>query len=123
MKRMSQILYSLGLLTLLILSSCGSDNSTSTGSTTSALNGGSCSCSSEYMPVCGINTNNNTVKYDNVCIANCFKATNVVQGSCICSESPVCGSDGVTRTECDAQAMTRTVSNYKIVKFSDCRSR
>lgn len=123
MKRMSQILYSFGLLTLLILSSCGSDNSTGVSSSTSPLSGAQCSCNTSEMPVCGINPNGNTVAYLNMCAANCFGATNIVQGHCVCSESLVCLSDGTTRTECNAQAAIRLNRSLTIVKFYGCNSK
>ncbi|MEA9354822.1 Kazal-type serine protease inhibitor domain-containing protein [Bacteriovorax sp. PP10] len=117
MKRMSQILYSLGLLTLVILSSCGKDNSTSTaGSSVSTFNG-ECSFTSEYSPVCGVNN----ITYDNISIAKCYNVTQTSPGNCICSERPVCGDNGVTYTECDAQDAYRQGKIKRIVKFTDCR--
>jgi hypothetical protein len=119
MKRMSKILYSFCLLTLLLLTACGKDNNTSgTSSGTSSLVGGSCSCTATYSPVCGAND----ITYDNICIANCYKVTETLQGNCICTERPVCGDNGRTYTECDAQAAIRNGQIKKIVKFSDCRS-
>lgn len=120
---MSQILYSLGLLTLLIFSSCGKDNSTVGGSGTNTLTGEQCACNSAEMPVCGINTYGNSVTYPNQCIASCNKATNVVQGHCNCSESLVCLSDGRTVTECNAQAAIRINSSLTITKFYGCNSK
>lgn len=119
MKRMSKILYSFGLLALLILSACGKDQTT-TGTSTAqnALNGGACSCTATYSPVCGAND----ITYDNICIANCYKVTQTVQGNCICTERPVCGDNGVTYTECNAQDAIRRGYIKKIVKFSDCKS-
>lgn len=124
MKRMSQILYSLALLTLLILSSCGSDNSTGAApiSATNPLTGGQCACNSEEMPVCGINIDGFEKDYSNICMANCFKATNIVQGRCVCSEKLVCMSDGRSLTECNAQAAIRINSSLTITKFYGCKS-
>lgn len=122
MKRISKILYSIGLLTLLILSSCGKDNVTgdtpSTSTQNSLASGDVCSCTATYSPVCGVNN----ITYDNICKANCYKVTHVVQGNCICTERPVCGDNGVTYTECDAQAAIRNGYIKKIVKFADCKS-
>lgn len=119
MKRMSQILYSLGLLTLVILSSCGKDNSTSTPASASVSTfNGTCSFTSEYSPVCGINN----ITYDNVSIAKCYNVTRTSPGNCICSDRPVCGDDGKTYTECDAQEAYLHGKIKRIVKFSDCRS-
>ena len=123
MKRMSQILYSLALLTLLILSSCGKDTSMSTVSGTSSLNGGQCACNSSEMPVCGINPNGNAVTYPNMCTANCFGATNTVQGHCVCSRSLVCLSNGNSVSECEAQALIRANRDLTIVKFYGCNSK
>lgn len=124
MKRMFLFLYSFGLFALLILSSCGSDNSTgSIASSTNTLNGAQCSCNTSEMPVCGINPDGNTVAYLNMCAANCFGATNIVQGHCVCSESLVCLSDGTTRTECNAQAAIRLNRSLTIVKFYGCNSK
>lgn len=119
MKRMSQILYSFGLLTLLILSSCGKDETTiGASSAQSALNG-ECVMTSEYSPVCGAND----ITYDNISIARCYKVTQTVQGNCICTERPVCGDDGVTYSECRAQDNIRNGTLKRIIKFADCRSR
>ena len=119
MKRMSKILYSLGLLTLVILSSCGKDNSTSSTSSTQNALAGECTMTSEYSPVCGVNN----ITYDNISIAKCYKVTQTVQGNCICTERPVCGDNGVTYSECDAQAAIRNGYIKRITKFSDCNSR
>ncbi len=122
MKRMSQILYSLGLLTLLILSSCGKDELAAS-SNSNPLTGGQCSCNSSEMPVCGINPAGNHVTYPNICIASCYQATNTVQGRCNCSESLVCLSDGRSLTECNAQAAIRNNRSLTIVKFYGCNSK
>jgi len=123
MKRMSQILYSLGLLTLWILSSCGKDISTGAASSTSPLNGGQCACNSSEMPVCGINLYGNHITYPNICIANCYQATNTVQGRCNCSRDLVCLSNGQTTSECEAQALIRANRDLTIVKFYGCNSK
>lgn len=119
MKRMSQILYSLGLLTLVILSSCGKDNSASVvpGTTSVSTLNETCSFTSEYSPVCGINN----ITYDNISIAKCYNVTRTSPGNCICSDRPVCGDNGVTYTECDAQEAYLHGKIKRIVKFTDCR--
>lgn len=123
MKRMALILNSFVLLSMLLMSACGKDTTTNTASSTSALSGGAeCSCTSEEMPVCGINTSGNAISYLNICSANCYKATNIVQGHCVCSESLVCLSDGRTVTECDAQAYIRYNRSLTITKFQSCNS-
>ena len=123
MKRMSQILYSFALVTLLILSSCGKDNQTSapaskTTATQNTLSGDTCGCTATYSPVCGVNN----ITYDNVCIATCYKVTHTSQGNCICTQRPVCGDNGETYTECEAQAAIRNGEIKKIIKFADCKA-
>lgn len=119
MKRISQILYSLGLITLLILSSCGKNEmSQPKAPNQSALNnnGGACSCDTTYLPVCGVNN----ITYDNACIASCYKVTKISQGNCICTERPVCADDGKTYTECYAQTLLRYGTIKKIVSYGSC---
>jgi len=103
---------------LLLITSCGDTFNTSKDSSSSSLTSGQCGCTASYMPVCGINN----ITYDNICIANCFKVTQTVQGNCICSNRPVCGDDGNTYTECDAQSAIRNGYISRIVKYADCRS-
>lgn len=112
---MSRILYSFGLLTLLILSSCGSDKETDSKSVNSF--NGSCSFTSEYSPVCGANN----ITYDNISIAKCYNVTYTTPGNCICSARYVCGDNGVTYEECDAQDAYRQGFIKKIVKYSSCK--
>lgn len=119
MKRGLTLLHFMIVSMLLVLASCGSDNSTGTkaASNQSALSG-ECSCNSENMPVCGMAPNGNYLDYMNSCHASCNKATNVVGGHCICQESTlVCGVDGRDYTECEAHAY-----RVKIKKYSPCRS-
>ncbi len=121
MKRISLILNSIALLSLLTIASCGSDNSLSGKSTTSgsnSLTGGNCAATATYSPVCG----SNSITYDNIEIAKCYGVTQTVQGNCICTEKPVCGDDGKTYTECEAQAAIRNGFIKKITKFADCRA-
>lgn len=119
MKRTSVFLHSLLLLSLISVTSCGSDKSivkNSGGSGTNTLVG-ECSFTSEYSPVCGANN----ITYTNQKHASCYGVTQTVQGNCICTESPVCGDNNFTYTECDAQAAIRNGEIKKITKFSDCR--
>ncbi|MBC7713323.1 MAG: hypothetical protein H7177_08290 [Rhizobacter sp.] len=100
----------------LVLASCGGDNTTgakAASSNTSSLTGGECACAATYAPVCGKNSSGNNISYDNQCIANCYKATNVVQGNCECSEAlRVCGTDGGDYTECEARIYHITIKKY-----------
>ena len=83
MERMIRILYSLGLSSLLILSSCGKDVSTNKKIVnTSPLYGEECELNSIHMPVCGIDSNGKETNYQNISYAKCFKATNIAQGEC-----------------------------------------
>ncbi len=116
MKRTSLLFHSLVLLFLLTLASCGSDNAL-TGKPSSTSNsislGAECSCDSSYSPVCGVNTSGNEVSYDNKCIAGCYKATRLVGGNCVCSESlRVCGVDNRDYTECEARMYRIVVKKY-----------
>lgn len=100
----------------LLLASCGADNTTGakiTKSGSNSLSGAECSCTSGYAPVCGKNSSGNNISYDNQCIASCYKATNIVQGNCECSESlRVCGTDGGDYTECEARIYHITIKKY-----------
>jgi len=119
MTRTAMFLHSLLFLSVVIVTSCGSDKSTvatKSASGTSTLVG-ECSFTSEYFPVCGANT----ITYTNQKHASCYGVTQTVQGNCICTESPVCGDNNITYTECDAQAAIRNGEIKKIIKFSDCR--
>ncbi|NOT79242.1 MAG: hypothetical protein HOP07_09620 [Bacteriovoracaceae bacterium] len=121
MKKFSLLLTFLIFGTLFTLASCGGDlslGSKSNTSSQSSLTGKECGCTASYMPVCGVNN----ITYDNICIANCYGVSQTVQGNCICSSRPVCGSDGNTYTECDAQSAIRKGYINSIVKFADCRS-
>lgn len=123
MKSMFQIFKSVFLLTLLALASCGSDNSVNKVSTSSSLlKGEECSCNSLEMPVCGLNSNGVATTYTNSCMANCFGATNIVQGHCECSQNLVCLSDGRTLTECSAQSAIRSDRSLSITQFFSCNT-
>jgi hypothetical protein len=113
MKRIS-LFHSFVLTTLIILSSCGSDNNLSgKSSSTNSLTAGQCACTASYLPVCGRNSSGINVSFDNQCIASCNKATNIIQGNCECSETlRVCGTDGGDYTECEARFYHITVKKY-----------
>ncbi|MBY0415233.1 MAG: hypothetical protein K2Q18_13765 [Bdellovibrionales bacterium] len=107
------------ILTLFILVSCGADlkKAKALQKEEAALTGPECACNTAYSPVCG----SNSVDYDNSCIAACFKATVAKQGHCSCNNSrKVCGDDGNTWGECEAQDMLAAGTLTRIVKFADC---
>lgn len=124
MKRMQLILYSLSLISLLILSSCGVDLSTNNkGVSSNTLLANECELNSEYMPVCGTDLNGKKVDYENISLAKCYKATNVIQGKCECSkpsERLVCMSNEESLKECAAQAAIKNDNSLTIVKFQAC---
>lgn len=113
------------ILFLITIVSCGSDKSnTKNDNANSSITNGlaaQCACTASYMPVCGVK-DNTYVTYDNICIADCYKVTQTVQGNCICTNKPVCGDDNQTYTECDAQTAIRNGYIKKITKFADCNS-
>ena len=120
MNRIFKIFHLFSFLTLLVLASCGAEiKSAKLTSSSSNFLGTQCACNSTYSPICGSDGKD----YENTCIATCFKATEVKQGSCNCSNTKtVCGDDGNPYTECDAQDLiakgNQTIT--KIVKFADC---
>jgi hypothetical protein len=118
MNKILKFLHSFGLLTMFLLASCGADlNKNKKPLPVESPLVTQCACASIYEPICG----SNNVSYDNVCIATCFGATQVKQGSCKCSaDLDVCGDDGVTYKECVAQDMIAKGTLTKIVKFADC---
>jgi hypothetical protein len=114
MKTSSFFIRLLFLFSIFGILSCGSDNNnvSTTASTTNAL-APTCSCNTEYSPVCGINTFGETLSYDNICIANCKKVTNIVSGNCVCSESlRVCTVEGDNYSECEARFYRKTIKKY-----------
>ena len=127
MERMSQILYSLSLITLMILSSCGTDKSTKANQViTNPLNDvRECALNSEHMPVCGQDINGKLTDYMNATLAECYKASKIFQGHCSCSKNPeklVCMSTGESLTECNAQDLIKRNSSLRIEKFQACNS-
>ena len=122
MKIMAHIFYSLTLLSLIILSSCGSDISTKIKTVnTSPLIGSECRFDSSPMPVCGAGKDGKLTDYNNVSYAICDKATNIFQGQCVCSSLKlVCMSSKVSLSECEAQEAIKKDSTLKITQFSDC---
>ena len=127
MRSMAQIIYSFSFITLIILSSCGIDKATrDTQVITNPLNDGrECALNSAHMPVCGLDMNGKLTDYMNITLAECYSATNIIQGHCSCSKSPdklVCMSTGESLTECDAQDLIKKNSTLKIEKFQACNS-
>lgn len=116
MKKFSILLTFIFLGILTTIASCGGD--LNPGSKSNSLTNKECNFVSSYMPVCGANN----ITYENISLANCHGVTQTVQGNCICSSRPVCGNDGNTYAECDAQSAIRKGYITSIVKFSDCRS-
>jgi hypothetical protein len=118
MSKISKFLHSFFFLTILVLASCGADfNKNKKPLPVESPLTAQCSCAMTYEPICG----SNGVTYDNVCIAGCFNATQVKQGSCTCSPTKdVCGDDGVTYKECDAQDLIAKGMLTKITSFADC---
>lgn len=129
MKRTKYFLNFVALITILMITSCGKDNSTvkktaSNGSTTESLVGKECSCDSTYMPVSGINSFGATVTYDNICLANCHGLASIVQGRYPCTQEVVCMDDMYTSlSECNAQAAIRNGYFKSITKFKSCNAR
>ena len=127
MEGMANILYSLSLITLLILSSCGIEKSTRPiQAITNPLNDGrECVLNSVHMPVCGHDVNGKLTDYMNATLAECYNASNIIQGHCSCTKSPeklVCMSTGESLTECDAQDLIKKNNTLKIDKFQACNS-
>lgn len=112
---------------LILLVSCGADKlaETKTTKSVSALGGGGqeCSCTTgDNIPVCGFNGNSH-VTYLNACTANCYGVKQFVQGNCTPSVAQqVCGDDGVTYNEVEAQAAIRNGDIKKIVSYAPCGS-
>lgn len=79
---MKKLLSILCLGSLIAFTSCGSDNnkkppgevSSNSLSSNQAVTS-QCGCTTEYKPVCGLNTNGNTQSYDNECVSKCFGAS------------------------------------------------
>ena len=130
MERTKYFLNFVVLITILIVSSCGKDNSTvkkaGNSSTSESLVGKECSCDSTYMPVSGINSYGATVTYDNICLANCHGLSGIVQGQYPCRDSlEVCLDNGYNgslppMTECKAQVAIRNGYAKSIIKFKSC---
>ncbi len=106
---MKYFLSLLALSSIFLVSSCGKDNSKKPPAEVSALSTNQtvavqCGCTSEYKPICGLNTNGNTQTYDNECIAKCFSATTQHYMRCAKDQSEstkVCYS-GLTKSETEA---------------------
>ena len=128
MERTKYFLNFVVLITILIVSSCGKDNSTvkkaGNSSTSESLVGKECSCDSTYMPVSGINSYGATVTYDNICLANCHGLSSIVQGRYPCTQELVCMDDKYTSlSECNAQAAIRNGYFKSIIKFKSCNAK
>lgn len=132
MKRMKYLLNLLALISILMITSCGKDNTTtakkttngSNGSNTETLVGKECGCDSTYMPVSGINSYGATVTYDNICLANCHGLTSIIQGRFPCQDTPVCMDGRYTlSSECTAQAAIRNGRYTTITKFQACETK
>lgn len=109
------------IFSLFIFSSCGADKLSSQGSVVSSSSSQvsssstSCLCTSDYVPVCGVQDKKS---YENACLAKCFGNQTWTSGNCICkNEVMVCGTDGQTYTECEAKA-----NKVEIVKYSPCEN-
>ncbi len=125
MKRLFQILYSLSIVSLLILSSCGGDKLTreSTAGINPLSDGADCAFINDDIPVCGIDENGKITDYANNSVAICYKATSVFQGHCNCSKDIkklVCMSNKESLTECEAQEAIKKDINLRIEKFNEC---
>lgn len=124
MKRISLLLNSLALLSLLTIVSCGSDNQLSTsssGNSKSAL-GQQCSCTSEFSPVCDTN---NSVSYENICLAKCYGVTTTVPAHCspdatlwVCARNK--NTYGLHTLDEDTAVYSTEFGRNSIVKFSKC---
>jgi hypothetical protein len=120
MKRLQHFLSLMTLSTLLVLASCGTDNSMSgnKSSSTNSLTGNNCSCPATYSPVYY-----GTITYDNSCIAACHGVTKTYPGNYECRAAlPVCSKDIYTgqmynESECDARNLRHTV-----IQWSPCGS-
>jgi hypothetical protein len=119
MSKILRCLHLFGIFSFILLASCGADlNKKPKALPVENALGTQCSCNTTYSPVCGSDGRD----YDNICMATCFKATEVKQGSCDClkNNKDVCGDDGNTYKECVAQDMIAAGTLSKIVKFADC---
>lgn len=128
MKRMSQILYSLCILSLVILSSCGADKLRRESIVgTNPLNESvECAFINDDIPVCGTDKNGKLTDYANNSLAICYKATGIFQGHCNCpkdSNKLVCMSNKESLTECEAQEAIKNNSALRIEKFNECNAR
>lgn len=117
MNRIFKLLHFIFFLSLLVLVSCGAEIKTSKMGSSENFLSTQCGCTATYSPICGTNGKD----YENACIASCFKVAELKQGSCSCDKKlMVCGDDGVTYNECDAQDLISKNAITKIVKFADC---
>lgn len=115
--RVDKSLMKLKLFSLFILINlfgCGADklkNSDSKSNIVSLTS--TCSCTSDAsLPVCDISK---AKEYSNICLANCFGATQIKEGHCQCQGNKVCGDDGITYDEC-----TTRPTHVKVIKYLAC---
>lgn len=103
---MKTFLSCLMLSSLILFASCGKDNNKKPPGEVSSLSTNQavaqqCGCTTEYKPVCGLNTSGATQTYDNECISKCFGASTHHYMRCQKDQSDstqVCYS-GLTKSE------------------------